>query len=193
MCNEIAISTGLKCLLEPKQPICHSHKRIQASREIEELKKLNMEKLLESKQKQLKKNKYLKDEIRNLNKTIQRKTHSLEEQFQRNNELREEHKVELREHKFIINELQEQNDILKEEKEAMRADFENYQFIKRFEAIKFKLKKYVNIRNNNHISFFCMQRKNIPILRTIMGEQKDYYTYFNSLRAKRNKLSHWYY
>lgn len=182
MCNEIAISTGLKCLLEPKQPICHSHKRIQASREIEELKKLNMEKLLESKQKQLKKNKYLKDEIRNLNKTIQRKTHSLEE-----------HKVELREHKFIINELQEQNDILKEEKEAMRADFENYQFIKRFEAIKFKLKKYVNIRNNNHISFFCMQRKNIPILRTIMGEQEDYYTYFNSLRAKRNKLSHWYY
>lgn len=175
MCNEIAISTGFKCLLEPKQPICHSHKRIQASREIEELKKLNTHKLLESKQKQLKKNKYLKDEIRNLNKTIQRKTRDLEE------------------HKFIINELQEKNDILNEEKEAMKADFENYQFIKRFEAIKFKLKKYVNIRNNNYISFFCMQRKNIPILRNIMGEQEDYYTYFNSLRAKRNKLSHWYY
>ena len=171
MCSEIATSTKQQCKLSKNKSICHMHKK---------------KKLLG----------YIKSEIINLNKTVEKKNNKikcLDKQIEsKTNEI-----VKLNEDIYELNieksELQEENDILREENEAMKEDFNNYQFIKRFEAIKYNLKKYVDIKDYNQILFFCIQRKNHDILESIMGYQEDYYKYFNRLRLRRNKLSHWYY
>lgn len=108
---------------------------------------------------------YSKKEVQNLNRTISRK--SLE-----------------------IKKLKAEKSLLENRIEEMNEDYENYQFIKKFELVKSNLKKYVNIKDFNQILFFCMQKKNHEILKSIMGQQEDYYKYYNEIRLKRNKLSH---
>jgi hypothetical protein len=178
MCNEIATTTKKQCKLEKNKTICSMHKK---------------KKLLG----------YVKEEIKNLNKTIEKKNSKikyLDEKIDiktldiiiKNNTIENLIK-DIKNLTIEKSELEEENNILKEENAVMQEDFNNYQFIKRFEAIKYNLKKYVNIKDHNQIIFFCMQRKNHKILEDIMGKQENYYTYFNKLRHQRNKLSHWYY
>lgn len=58
--------------------------------------------------------------------------------------------------------------------------------------IKYKLKKYVSVRDYNQLMFFCMQKKNYSLLEHLMGKQDDYYKYFNDLRLLRNQICHTY-
>lgn len=171
MCNEVATTTKQQCKISKNKSICHMHKK---------------KKILG----------YVKNEIKNLNRTIEKKNSKikdLDNQIDIKTIKIKQLNKDIYELKIEKSELQEENDILREENEAMKEDFNNYQFIKRFEAIKYNLKEYINIKDYNQILFFCIQRKNHDILESIMGKQDDYYKYFNYLRLKRNKLSHWYY
>lgn len=170
MCKQI-LKNGELCKKSKLLDFCHLHKNL---------------KLLG----------YVKEEIKNLNKTVKNKNDKIKDL---DNKINIKENIisnlnnDIYELKIEKSELQEENNILREEKEVMQEDFNNYQLIKRFESIKYNLKKYVNIKDYNQISFFCMQRKNQSILENIMGKQDDYYVYFNHLRLVRNKLSHWYY
>lgn len=170
MCNQI-LKNGMQCKKSKLLDLCHLHKNL---------------KLLG----------YVKKEIKNLNKTVKNKNDKIKDLDNKIN-IKENIISNLNEDIYDLkiekSELREENNILREEKETMQEDFNNYQLIKRFESIKYNLKKYVNIKDYNQISFFCMQRKNQSILENIMGKQDDYYVYFNHLRLVRNKLSHWYY
>lgn len=83
-------------------------------------------------------------------------------------------------------------DTLLEEQVELKIDSKNYQIIKKFEMIKYKLKKYVSVRDYNQLMFFCMQKKNYSLLEHLMGKQDDYYKYFNDLRLLRNQICHTY-
>lgn len=83
-------------------------------------------------------------------------------------------------------------DTLLEEQVELKIDSKNYQIIKKFEMIKYKLKKYVSVRDYNQLMFFCMQKKNYSLLEHLMGKQGDYYKYFNDLRLLRNQICHTY-
>lgn len=170
MCKQI-LKNGMQCKKSKLLDFCHLHKNL---------------KLLG----------YVKKEIKNLNITVQNKNNKIKDLDNKiNDKINEIVKLneDIYELKIEKSELQEENNNLKEEIEAMQEDFQNYQLIKRFESIKYNLKKYVNIKDYNQILFFCMQRKNQSILENLMGKQDDYYVYFNHLRLVRNKLSHWYY
>lgn len=83
-------------------------------------------------------------------------------------------------------------DTLLEEQVELKIDSKNYQIIKKFEMIKYKLKKYVSVRDYNQLMFFCMQKKNYSLLEHLMGKQDNYYKYFNDLRLLRNQICHTY-
>lgn len=91
-------------------------------------------------------------------------------------------------------ELEYENELLKEEVNQMREDFNNYQFIKRFEKLKKEIRKHANTSDFNKIEFFCMQRKNHKLLKQLMGinGESGFFRHYDEMRIKRNKLSHWY-
>lgn len=110
--------------------------------------------------------------------------------------INEKHKIiavkyELEEKKIKIVELEEENKNLIAEVESMRDDFNRYQIIKQYEGLKLKLSKYVERTSDLYsIIKFLSDDRNRPILKNIIGEKIDYANYFNKLRIKRNKVSH---
>lgn len=178
MCNSLT-TKGVKCRLEPNKNYCFIHINKLVSHTKNEVKNLNNT--------IQKKNVVIlnqKNEIKNLNNTVKKKNIII---LNQKNQLKT----------VLINNLEMKEEItnLKEEILSMTDDFNNYQFIKKFELIKYTLKKKydVNIKNCNEIEFFCIKRNNASILEELMGHQENYYEYYNSMRQKRNKLSHWYY
>lgn len=161
MCNEIASSTGIKCKLSENEALCFIHKK----------KKIIV---------------HIKSEIKNLNKTIERKNEKikiLDHQI----EQKEEHINALNDQ---IATLLDEKIQLRKENKSMREDFDNYQFIKSFEIIKTNLQNYVNTQDRNELEFFCLQRRNFSILEKIMGTQENYFKHYIEIRHRRNQLSH---
>lgn len=98
---------------------------------------------------------------------------------------------QLKEKEIKIIELEEENKNLISEIESMKEDFEKYQIIKRYEGLKLNLAKYVDKVNDLYaVAKFLTNDKNKPILLNIIGEKNDYLNYYNKLRIKRNKVSH---
>lgn len=129
--------------------------------------------------KKFKDNEYKSSEVKNLNKTMIRK-----------NKL-------IKELEFKLDEKNNDIDNLKDEIESMKNDFEDYQFIKMFETIKMKLKRYLGhkFKDIDFLNWYLDYENNKEIMENIFihsnkHEYVPFSVHFDTLRLKRNKLSH---
>lgn len=150
-------------------------------------------------------------EIKNLNKTIEKKNLKYQELKRQIDSYQLEAiaqkleiarlKNEIRNLEISNSELEEENDSLQEEKNILQSDFDDYQQIKNFERIKKLINRYVDTTDFNQIEHFMMQRKNKDILKDILGIselqsdriENDFYAVYTKMRLRRNRLSHWWY
>ncbi len=151
----IAITTKKhKCKLSPNDKYCKLHKK-------------------------LKDNEYKSIEVKNLNKTMNRKNNLIKEL------------------RFCLDEKNDEISNLKDEIEAMKRDFEDYQFIKMFETIKRKLKILIGkkFKDIEFLNWYLDYDNNKEILETVFAQSNKhefltFSSHFDKLRLKRNKLSH---
>lgn len=118
---------------------------------------------------------YKQKEVSALNKTVQRK----------NKEIKDLH--------FTIIENNNTIQELKNDLESMREDFEKYQFIKKFEIIKSKVKKIVGsqvMKNPSLLEFEMGLEYNKKDLQTILNCESNFYNTYNLMRLKRNAYCH---
>lgn len=121
---------------------------------------------------------YKQKEVSALNKTVQRK----------NKEIKDLH--------FTIIENNNTIQELKNDLESMREDFEKYQFIKKFEIIKGKIKKLVgsNVLKNPYLLQQYMSSDTISSeLKTILNcddTSVSFYEIYDFMRLKRNAYCH---
>ena len=208
MCKEYSVS-GKPCTLAKNKTICHIHERVKARKLLkhskDEIKNLN--KTISKKNETVK---YLTISLEKATESLSMKNEKIKEQqelmleansllIKVNDELKdsENERSELEREVAIMlaerEESKEEIQNLKDEIESMKEDFNNYQIIRRFEAIKFELRKHVDISDLDTFFYFCKQSKNRKILKSIMGDHDNYWNRFNELRMVRNKVSHWYY
>lgn len=160
MCNYIK-RNGHQCKL-PAKPYCHIHK----------------------------KDAYLKDEIKNLNKTLLKKAEEIKQQKENEEVLY----LELRETKFLLAELEDEKDQLVSEVESMKHDFEAFQTIKRFERLKMNLSKHIDVGDVSAMYIFLKANKNKSLLKDLFGKEYDNYnSAYETMRWKRNKVAHYHY
>lgn len=179
MCN--FITKRGQCKLSKKRDLCHIHIKAKKLRQVV----------------------YKDSEIKNLNRSIDKKNLKCKEiQDQLENCILNNltQRLEIKRLKEQIYELEirdaerlEEISTLNEEKNVLQSDFDDYQRIKDFERIKKLIKKYVDTTDFNQIEFFMMQSKNKGILKEIMNIDEDFYAVYTKMRLRRNRLSHWWY
>lgn len=179
MCN--FITKQGQCKLSKKLDLCHIHIKAKKLRQVM----------------------YKDVEIKNLNKSIDKKNLKCKEiQNQLENCILNNltQRLEIKRLNERIRELEirdaertEEFSNLMEEKNVLQSDSDDYQQIKSFERIKKSIKVYVDTTDFQMIEHFMMQRKNKDILKDIMGIDGDFYTVYTDMRLRRNRLSHWWY
>lgn len=171
-------SNGELCKNKSKNAFCHMHKDkiiIQKTtktfnNKFDNLTTLN--KILLNKITELKlKNEYLEEEIQN-KKSI---------------EMLEIRKLKV-ENKFLECKI---DNLVNQLNEFNLDDYKKYLDIKKFENIKLKLRKHIDVNNSYAIYDFLNNQKNKEYLKYIFEEDCDnYFTKYNSLKYLRNKSAH---
>ena len=160
MCNYLT-KRGVQCSLSPNKDTCHIHKK---------------HLIIEHKQ----------TEIRNLNKTILKKSELFHSEVKT---LKTENESLKTENESLKTQVQNFEKRILE----MQEDFESYSKVKRYELLKSKLAKHVyDISDLYEVKYFCREHSNESTLSGIFGVQTDYWKYYNELRLERNKQCHIY-
>jgi predicted nuclease with TOPRIM domain len=127
------------------------------------------------------------NEIRNLNKTISKKNNENSDLIDTNKQLQSQVDNLSNTNK----QLQTEVSYLEQQVSTMQKDYDNYQFIKQFEQIKFKMSKQVyDISDKYEVKSFCRDKSNENILLDLFEKQSDYWVAYNKMRLHRNKLCH---
>lgn len=179
MCN--IITKRGPCKISKNLEMCHIHAKAKRLRQVV----------------------YKDAEIKNLNKTIDKKNlkcKEIQDQLENcilNNitQRLEIKRLNERIRYLEIRDAERTEDIinLTEEKNVLQSDSDDYREIKNFERMKKNLKAYVDTTDFQMIEHFMMQRKNKSILIDIMGIEDGFYAAYTEMRLRRNRLSHWCY